>query len=75
MNELERAKKHLESWYAAELAISTGQSYSMGSRTLTRADLTDVAKRIEYWKNEIAKLERVGGSRRRRAKRYIPRDL
>lgn len=75
MNELERAKRHLESWYAAELAISTGQSYTMGSRSLTRANLADVTKQIAYWKNEVAKLERFGGATRRRAKRYIPRDL
>lgn len=75
MNELERAKKHLEAWYTAELAISTGQSYSIGPRSLTRANLSEVVKQIEYWKKEVARLERNPTGKMRRAKRYIPRDL
>lgn len=75
MNELERAKKHLEAWYNAELAISTGQSYSIGPRSLTRANLSEVVKQIEYWKKEVARLERNPTGKMRRAKRYIPRDL
>lgn len=75
MDALERAKIHLDAWYKAELAISTGQSYSIGSRSLTRANLSEVVKQIEYWKKEVAKLEKNPTGKMRRAKRYIPRDL
>lgn len=74
MSELERARLHLDAWYKAELAISTGQSYTIGSRNVTRANLGEVMKQIEYWKNQVNLLENYGGVRRR-AKRYIPRDL
>lgn len=74
MSELERARFHLDAWYKAELAISTGQSYTIGSRNVTRANLGEVMKQIEYWKNQVNLLENYGGVRRR-AKRYIPRDL
>nr|WP_238938005.1 DUF6148 family protein [Anaerobacillus isosaccharinicus] len=36
---LERARKHLEAWLEAELAVSTGQAYRIGTRQLQRANL------------------------------------
>jgi len=69
--DLERAKRHLEAWLNAELAVSTGQSYSLGSRSLTRANLSEINKQIIFWRNEISRLEGKG----RRAKRFMPRDL
>ncbi|WP_260288461.1 DUF6148 family protein [Peribacillus aracenensis] len=68
---LERAKLHLEAWLDAELAVSTGQSYSFGTRQLTRANLSEIRKQITYWQSSISSLS----GNRRRAKRYIPRDL
>ena len=32
---LEIAQKHLDAWLEAELACTTNQSYTIGSRTLT----------------------------------------
>lgn len=73
---LERAKIHLEAWLDAELAISTGQSYTIGSRSLTRANLSEVRKQIDYWRNKVAELEiTVSGRKVHRNKRFIPRDL
>lgn len=69
---LNRAKKHLEAWYNAELSISTGQSYRIGTRQLTRANLSEVRKQIAYWKREISKLEGRGS---RRVYRAVPRDF
>lgn len=69
---IERAKIHLEAWYEAELKASTGQSYTIGSRTLTRVNIPEIRKQIEYWENRIAGLEKGGRGRVRRA---IPRDL
>ena len=73
---LERAKIHLEAWLDAELAISTGQSYTIGSRSLTRANLSEVRKQIDYWRNKVAELEiTVSGRKVHRNKRFMPRDL
>lgn len=68
---LERAKEHLDAWYKAELAVSTGQSYKIGSRQLTRANLLEIQKQINYWENRIAVLS----GKNHRVKRVIPRDF
>lgn len=69
---LERAKKHLEAWYAADLAVSTGQSYRIGTRQLTRVDIAEIRKQIVYWEREVARLEGRGS---RRVFRAVPRDF
>ena len=66
------AKKHLQAWLDAELAISTGQSYKIGSRELKRANLSEVRKQITYWQREVSRLEGKGS---RRVFRAVPRDL
>lgn len=70
---LEHAKHMLRLWLNAEEAVSTGLSYKIGTRSLTRVDLAEIAKRITYWENRIAALE--NGSRGRRFYRAVPRDL
>ncbi|WP_412728530.1 DUF6148 family protein [Geobacillus stearothermophilus] len=71
---LQEARQHLRAWMDAELAVSTGQRYKIGTRELTRADLDEIAKRILFWRNEVERLERgrVGGAR---VLRVVPRDL
>lgn len=68
---LERARKHLDAWYEAELAITTGQSYSINGRQLTRANLSEIRKQITFWEGKVASL----GTRNRRVRRIIPRDF
>lgn len=73
---LETAKRHLDAWLEAELTCTTNQSYTIGSRTLTRADLAEIGERIKYWSGLVNKLEtaqKYGG--RNRVKRIMPRDL
>lgn len=73
---LEVAQKKLNLWLEAQDIIATGQSYTIGSRTMTRANLTEVRNMIEYWNGWIAKLEnakKTGG--RNRVQRVVPRDL
>lgn len=73
---LETAKKHLDAWLTAELEVTTHQSYTIGSRSLTKANLAEIRKEIDYWKNEVAQLdnaEKRGG--RNRVFRAVPRDL
>lgn len=73
---LETAKRHLDAWLEAEIAVTNAQSYTIGSRVMTKADLEEIRKTIDYWNNKVAELESVakyGG--RNRAKRAVPRDL
>ncbi|SPT95570.1 Uncharacterised protein [Lysinibacillus capsici] len=73
---LERAKLHLEAWLDAELAVSQGQAYTIGSRSLTRANIAEIRKQIGFWEKKVDELEIAEkGGRVRRAKRFIPRDL
>lgn len=73
---LEIAQKHLEEWLEAELRVTTGQSYTIGSRTLTRANLTEIRNSIDYWNKKVVALENMQkrGSRNR-IYRAVPRDL
>lgn len=73
---LERARTHLNAWLDAELKVTAGQSYSVGSRSLTYANISEIRKQVEYWKNQVANLEVVASGRRNsRSRRFIPRDL
>ena len=63
-------------WLEAERAIATGQSYQIGTRMLTRADLKAVREELEYWAGKLGEAdaeEKCGG--RNRAYRFVPRDL
>lgn len=54
---LATAKEMLKGWIEAEKAVMTGQSYTIDSRQLTRADLAEIGERIDYWENKIEALE------------------
>lgn len=73
---LDIAREHLETWLEAEETVSAGQGYTIGSRTLTRANLTEIGNRIKYWDNKVNALESAaknGG--RSKIRRVVPRDL
>ena len=73
---LDIAREHLKTWLEAEETVSAGQGYTIGSRTLTRANLTEIGNRIKYWDNKVNVLENVaknGG--RSKIRRVVPRDL
>lgn len=74
---LERSRKRLEMYYAAEEAILGGaQEYQIGSRNLKRADLAEIRKMITALEDEVDALESVlDGNGRRRCVRVIPRDV
>lgn len=69
---LQEAQKHLKMWLAAELEIATSQSYKIGTRMLTRANLNEVREQVKYWEQKVQQLERRG---RNRVYRCVPRDL
>ncbi len=73
---METAQKHLDEWLKAELTVTTGQNYTIGSRALTRANLTEIRNAIDYWNKKVIALEnakKAGG--RNRVRRVVPRDL
>ncbi len=72
----ELCRQRVDLWLAAEEAIATGQSYQIDDRRLTRADLDDVRKELEYWAGRLAEAEaeeRHGG--RNRVYRAVFRDV
>lgn len=70
------AQKHLEAWLTAELEVTTHQSYTIGSRSLTKANLSEIRKQIAFWQNEVARLENSEKRHgRNRIIQAIPRDL
>lgn len=72
----ELCRKKMNTWLAAEEAVATGQSYQIGTRTLTRADLKQIRDELEYWGKKLAEAEaeeKSGG--RNRMYRFCPRDV
>lgn len=73
---IELCRKKLQTWIAAEEAVATGQSYQIGTRALTRADLKQIREEMEYWGKKLAETEaeeKSGG--RNRMYRFCPRDV
>jgi hypothetical protein len=72
---LETAQRHLDTWLEAEATIATGQAYTIGSRSLTRANLADVRKQIDYWQAKVVALTNTEkGKGRNRVYRAMPMD-
>ncbi|MCZ8520137.1 MULTISPECIES: DUF6148 family protein [Paenibacillus] len=71
---LETAQTHLNAWLEAELAVSAGQSYRIGTRQLERANLAEIREQLYFWRREVEQLQsgRKGGAR---VRRIVPRDL
>lgn len=61
---LEEARRRLQVFLDAEEALALGKSYSVdvgGSRRqISRADERYISERIQYWKQEVERLERGG---------------
>ena len=74
---LDMRKKALEATEAAYIALLSGQvqSYAIGTRNLTRLNLSELKETISTLEKEIDELEAVlrGGSRRK-AVGIVPRD-
>lgn len=71
---LDEVKQKLADWLAAESALATSKSYTIDGRTLTRANMQEIASRIAFWRNEAERLS-CGRKSVNRVMRVIPRDL
>lgn len=68
---LAQAEAQLALYLAAEEAVLAGQAYSIGGRSLTRADLSSIQKGIELWNNRATSLG-ASASGRGRARTIVP---
>lgn len=59
---LEKAQEILANYLSAQAAISSGQSYTIDGRSLTRANLKDVEASIQYWRGQVTRLCLTGGA-------------
>ena len=66
----EQCQRHFDMWLAAEEKVAMGQSYTIGNRTLTRVNASEIAKNIELW---AERLERAEGKTGPRFVQFIPR--
>ena len=72
---LEQAQEQLQLWLNANKAISTGVSYTIGTRSLTRANSDEVLKQIDYWSSMVSRLEAQTNKRPiNRIYRSVPLD-
>jgi len=72
---LAEAQRLRAAYLAALEAIATGQSYTIGSRTLTRADLVEVKKSFNEYDAAVTALQAGRAPGGVRAVRVVPRDL
>ena len=70
---LEIKKNRLKLYYEAEEKVLNSQSYTLGSKTLTRADLTSIQNMIKKLEGEISSIEQYGTTKRRSV-RIVPVD-
>jgi len=68
---LVKAQDMLTRYIAAEEAILRGQSYTIGNRALTRANLSVVTRERKYWQQMVENLQQTGSMR---VRRFVPRD-
>lgn len=53
---LTQAQGQLDAWLAASTAVASGQSYSIGGRSLTRANAKEIRENIDFWDAKVKKL-------------------
>ena len=72
--DLTEAQRRLQLWLDAEEAVASGQSYAIGPRSVTRADLAEIRQRITYYSALVDKLE-AGRGTGVSVFRVMPRDI
>lgn len=57
---LAQAETQLTAWLDADTAVAAGQAYSIGGRSLTRANAKEIRENIAYWDKQVKRLTRGG---------------
>lgn len=66
---LAQAEAQLALWLDANTKVASGQSYSIGGRSLSRTDASEIREQITYWDGWVRKLSRSASGRGRT--RYV----
>lgn len=69
---LAQAQAQLDTWLAADMAVSKKQSYRLGDRQLTFADAADITAKIDYWSAKVQQLSLAASGRGRRTRTIVP---
>lgn len=70
---VERYRERLKIYYEAEEAVLLNQEYTIGTKSLKRADLSTIRAAIKDLEGQIETLEANGG--KNKAFRLLPRDI
>ena len=54
---LAEAESKLDEYQTAETKVLASQAYSIGGRSMTRADLGDIREGIEFWDGKCQELD------------------
>ena len=57
---LAQAQAQLTTWLAADTAVASGQAYTIGGRSLSRANAKEIRENIQFWDSKVQKLSRGG---------------
>ncbi len=58
---LPQAEAQLTAWLAASTAVSQGQAYTIGSRSLSRASAREIREQIQFWDGQVKRLTDSAG--------------
>lgn len=73
---VETCQRHLDQYLEAEMAVLGSQSYTIGGRSLTRANLKDIRDGIKIWSDRLAAARREESiGRGIFMRRTIPHDV
>lgn len=76
IDRLQMAQDRLNAYYEAELAVLSGQEYSIGSRKLVRADLAEIRKAINELEQQVKMLtDKKNNAVSSRTRRIVLRDI
>lgn len=53
---LAQSEAQLTAWMAASTAVSQGQAYTIGSRSLSRANAKEIRENIQFWDSQVKRL-------------------
>lgn len=62
---LDQAQTQLDAWLAANVRVASNQSYSIGGRTLTRANAKEIRDQVDFWDRQVKRLSLVQTGRSR----------
>ena len=64
-----QAETNLTAWVDASEAVASNQSYTIGDRTLTRANAQHIMSMVKFWNGEVQRLSRT----RNRTRYVVPK--